>query len=188
MSEIKLITLKCSNCSALLQLSDKLGRFICNYCGAEQLLVNGADGFFFKRLEDKLESLEKTTEKGNVELALKRLREDLRLKMVQLEELKIEKAEALLLLDSRKETVIGTLVSVAVCQAIVLKLDMAFYVYICLQTAILIAALYQVHILGAVQKGREEIKKKYQPDFEIISSEIAALEVKIRKKKKIVDD
>jgi DNA-directed RNA polymerase subunit RPC12/RpoP len=187
MDSINMISLKCASCSASLQLSDKLNRFICNYCGTEQLLVNGLDGFFLRRLEDRLDSLEKTTEKGNIELALRRLREDLRLKLVQLEAISEEKAAALQNLESRKDSVKGTLVCAAIAQAVILKKDLAVSIYQWVQAAVILTALYQVHILGVVQKGRDELVRKYQPILERIRDEVAAIELKIRKKTRIVD-
>lgn len=185
--KINLIALKCTNCSATLKLSDRLDRFICNYCGTEQLLVHDTSGYSFKRIEDKLDSLEKATEKGNAELALKRLREDLQIKMVQIASIEEEKAENLRKMEEEREKSIKTIVVTAFVQMVILKQDMLFFAYIGFQIAILAILLYQLHYLGRLQKQKREIFNEYKPKFELLADEVQTLEIKIKNKIKIVD-
>lgn len=186
-SSINLISLKCVNCSATLELSDRLDRFICNYCGTEQLLVHNTSGYAFKRLEDKLDSLERATEKGNAELALKRLREDLQLKMVQLNAIEEEKARTINLVEGEREESIRNIVMAAFFQLIILKFDINFTAYMGLQVAILAILLYQLHYLSVLQKRKKDVFADFKPQFEHINDEIKALELKIKNKIKIVD-
>lgn len=187
MTEMNLITLKCSNCSASLKLSDKLNRFICNYCGTEQLLSHNASGFFFKRLEEKMESLEKATEKGNAELALKRLREDMDCKTRQLEAVHEEKVDSLHLLKGKRESAITTAVVATFFQAIILKVDSGIGIYLFFQLGILGTIFFVIHDLGKIQKEKDAIILKYRPELERINNEIEFIEIKIKKKIKFVD-
>jgi len=187
MANVNLITLRCSNCSASLQLSDKLDRFICNYCGTEQLLVSGADGYFFKRLEDRLDSLEKTTEKGNTELALKRLREDLRVKHSQIEAIREDRETCISRLASDRESVFFQLIGTAFAQAVIFKVDMSVSIYLFWQTCLVIAALYLIRSLSQLQKSREQHEKSFHNEHATLKDEIAAIELKIKNRLKIVE-
>ncbi len=187
MDKINLITLKCSNCSAALKISDHLDRFICNYCGTEQLLVRENDGFAFKRIEAKLESIEKATERGNAELALKRLREDLQIKMVQYDAIEREKNEKLRNIEQDRELSIKTLVAAGFFQMIGLKFDIQFAYYTGFQVSILAILLYQLHQLGILQENRQKVFGAYKPDLEQVNNEIEKIEIKIKNKIKIVD-
>lgn len=184
---INLISLKCSNCSANLELSDKLNRFICNYCGTEQLLVHGTDGYSFQRLEQKLENIEKVAEKSAAELALKRLREDLQLKMVQINAIIEDKGTKIRGVEEERELSIKTIIGAAFFQLVILKFDMNFTTYLGFQGAILLVLLYQLHYLGVLQQQKKKILEQFQPELTQVADEIKALELKIKNKIKIVD-
>lgn len=186
-AKINLISLKCTNCSATLKLSDQLDRFICNYCGTEQLLVHDTSGYSFRRLEEKLDSLERATEKGNAELALKRLREDLQLKMVQLNAIEEDKAQKINLIEGEREVSIKTIVAAAFFQMIILKFDFPFTTFVGLQVAVVGVLMFQLHYLGALQNRKKKLFEEFKPQFECVNNEIQTLEIKIKNKIKIVD-
>lgn len=186
-ASVNLISLRCVNCSANLELSDKLDRFICNYCGTEQLLIHDTSGYSFKRLEDKLDKIEKATEKGNVELALKRLREDLQLKMVQLNAMEEEREQKLNQIGREREDSYKNIVAAAFFQLIILKFDFPFSTYVGLQIMVLGILLYNLRYLGILQTRKSDIFQEFMPDFERVNNEIRTLEIKIKNKIKIVD-
>lgn len=188
MNKVNLISLKCANCSAALEISDRLNRFICNYCGTEQLLQHDTDGYFFKRLEDRLESLEKAAEKGNIELALKRMREDLQLKMVQYEAVGEEKKKSRDAAIAKQNSIYRNLFLLAICQAFILYIDVRFSMYFIFQIAIMVDLSRQMHLAGEGKINRKDLEKKFDNDLEVIKNEINMLELKIRKRKRQVDD
>ncbi|PKL40160.1 MAG: hypothetical protein CVV41_20305 [Candidatus Riflebacteria bacterium HGW-Riflebacteria-1] len=187
MENISLITLKCSNCSASLQISDKLDRFICNYCGTEHALLHNAGGFFFRRLEEKLDNLEKATEKGNAELAIKRLRSDLATRTHQFEVVVSEKEDLMQMLDSRRADAITSIVVTTVIQAAILAINFPLHIYAVAQLVVVINVFYQMSQIGRIQKERQKIAETFRPELERIRGDIDVLEIKIRKKIKLAD-
>ncbi|MBU1109691.1 MAG: hypothetical protein KKB51_23625 [Candidatus Riflebacteria bacterium] len=187
MENITLISLKCSNCSAALQISDKLDRFICNYCGTEHALLHNSGGFFFRRLEERLENLEKVTEKGNAELAIKRLRSELATRTHQLQGLTEEKDDLMKLLNSRRADAITSIIVTALIQAALLAINLSFSVYAVAQVAVLGNILYQMSQINKIQHERQKTAEKYRPETERIRDDIDILGIKIKKKVKLAD-
>ncbi len=187
MKEINLITLKCSNCSASLKFSDKIDRFICNYCGSEQLVMHNSDGFFFKKLEKKMADLERATERGNAELAIKRLKEDLDSAFFQLKGVQEKKSDLIFLLNNRRENSKMVLIGTAFLQMAILAFDFSFSIYIVFQVIIISTFFYQMRVLNIVQVEEEKVVKEFRPEIERISNEIEQVEIKIRKKVKFID-
>lgn len=187
MDNISLITLKCSNCSASLQISDQLDRFICNYCGTEHALLHNAGGFFFRKLEDRLDSLEKATEKGNAELAIKRLRSDLASRTHQFEVMVSEKDDLMKLLDGRRSDAVTSLIVSVAAQAAVLAINFPLQIYAIAQITVIGNILYQMSLINKVQKERHKTAERFRPELERIRGDIDVLEIKIRKKIKLAD-
>ena len=187
MDNITLITLKCSNCSASLQISDKLDRYICNYCGTEHALLHNSGGFFFRRLEEKLDNLEKITEKGNAELAIKRLRSDLATRTHQYEVMMSEKDDLTRLLDSRRADAVTSIIVTAAVQAAILAINFPLQIYALAQLAVVINVFYHLSLIGKIQAERQKTAEKFRPELERIRGDIDVLEIKIRKKIKLAD-
>ncbi|KAF1080513.1 MAG: hypothetical protein GQF41_2923 [Candidatus Rifleibacterium amylolyticum] len=187
MENVTLITLKCSNCSASLQISDKLDRYICNYCGTEHALLHNSGGFYFRRLEEKLDNLEKITEKGNAELAIKRLRSDLTTRTHQYEVMIKEKDDLMRLLESRRSDAVSTIIVAAVAQAAILTVNFPLQIYSAAQLAVVFTMIYQLSQISKIQTERQKTAEKFRPELERIRDDIDVIEIKIRKKIKLAD-
>ena len=75
--EPKIISLKCANCGAKLEIDEKMDRFSCAYCGIEQY-VERRGGTVSLRLVDAIRKVQAGTDKTAAELALRRLDEELK--------------------------------------------------------------------------------------------------------------
>lgn len=187
MEDVRLITLKCSNCAAPLQISDKLDRFICNYCGTEHALLHNSEGFYFKRLEERLDKLERITEKGNAELAIKRLRSDLTTRTHQYEVMVSEKEDQMRLLDSRRADAVTSIILTAAIQGAILMVNFPVQIYILAQIAVIINIFYQLSQIGKIQSERQKTAEQFRPELERIRDDIDVLEIKLKKRIKLAD-
>jgi ribosomal protein S27AE len=187
MEDVRLITLKCSNCAAPLQISDKLDRFICNYCGTEHALLHNSEGFYFRRLEERLDKLEKITEKGNAELAIKRLRSDLATRTHQYEVMVSEKEDQMRLLNSRRADAINSIIVMAAIQGALIMGNFPLQMYVIGQIVVVIYILYQLSQIGKIQSERQKTAEKFRPELERIRDDIDVLEIKIKKRIKLAD-
>ena len=187
MDNISLVTLKCSNCSASLQISDKLDRFICNYCGTEHALLHNSSGFFFRKLEEKLDNLERVTEKGNAELAIKRLRSDLATRTHQLEVLVSEREDMMNLLAGRRADAVTSIIVTTAFQAVILAINFPLQIYAVAQIVVVANVFYQMSQINNIQKERQKTSEIFRPELERTRDDIDVLVIKIRKKVKLAD-
>ena len=74
---ISIITLKCANCGANLEISPEMEQFACGYCGASQVVERSGGTVRLKLLTDAISKVQAGTDKTAAELAIRRLREDL---------------------------------------------------------------------------------------------------------------
>lgn len=75
---INTVALKCPNCSAGLQISLKMSSFACGYCGASQIVERSGGVITLKLLTEAISRVEAGTDKAAAELALIRLKDELR--------------------------------------------------------------------------------------------------------------
>jgi divalent metal cation (Fe/Co/Zn/Cd) transporter len=150
-------------------------------------LLHNSGGFYFRRLEEKLDNLEKVTEKGNAELAIKRLRSDLATRTHQYEVMIGEKEDLMRLLDSRRADAVTSIIVTAAIQGAIVMGNFPLQMYVIAQIVVVINILYQLSRIGKIQSERQKTAEKFRPELERIRNDIDVIEIKIRKKIKLAD-
>ena len=79
MSESKLVTLSCPNCAGRLTIDFTQELFACGFCGANVRVERSGGTVSLSKITDVMASLQRGTDKAAAELALPRLKEELRI-------------------------------------------------------------------------------------------------------------
>lgn len=70
---INIISLKCSSCGAILEISPDMEHFACGYCGVEQIVERRGGTVALKQVSEAIARVQKATDKTAAELAIRRL-------------------------------------------------------------------------------------------------------------------
>lgn len=73
---MKILSLKCVNCGAGLDVRQEINTFACSYCGAQQEVERSGGIVSLRRLEESLDAVKSGTSRTASELALSRLQAD----------------------------------------------------------------------------------------------------------------
>ena len=71
------ITLSCPSCGGKLQLTDRIERFACSYCGQEHVVNRGGGIVSLSPVVEGMKNIQKGVDKTASELAIKRLLEEI---------------------------------------------------------------------------------------------------------------
>lgn len=74
---MQVVSLKCVNCGAGLEVKQDIEDFACGYCGIQQHVERGGGIVSLRRVEETLDEVKLGTNRAASELALTRLRSDL---------------------------------------------------------------------------------------------------------------
>ena len=70
---MKIVSLKCANCGASLDIGPDVEQFACGYCGAQQVVQRSGGIVSLRRMENTLREVKHGTDRTASELALQRL-------------------------------------------------------------------------------------------------------------------
>jgi ribosomal protein S27AE len=74
---MKVVSLKCVNCGASLEIGPHVDNFACGYCGTQQRVDRGGGIVSLRKIETTLSEVRQATDRTASELALVRLQGDL---------------------------------------------------------------------------------------------------------------
>jgi hypothetical protein len=74
---VKLLTLKCPNCSASLEIFPDMDSFACGYCGSQQMVQRRGGTISLKLVTDAIEKVQHGTDRTASELAIQRLTKEI---------------------------------------------------------------------------------------------------------------
>jgi DNA-directed RNA polymerase subunit RPC12/RpoP len=74
---VKLLTLKCPNCSASLEIFPDMDSFACGYCGSQQMVQRRGGTILLKLVTDAIEKVQHGTDRTASELAIQRLTKEI---------------------------------------------------------------------------------------------------------------
>jgi ribosomal protein S27AE len=74
---MKVVSLKCVNCGASLEIGPHVDNFACGYCGTKQRVDRGGGIVSLRKIETTLSEVRQATDRTASELALVRLQGDL---------------------------------------------------------------------------------------------------------------
>ena len=77
MSEMKLVSLKCPNCSGKLDIGLSIETFACGYCGANVAVERGGNIVALRLLTDAMMGVQRGTDRTAAELAIRRLTDEI---------------------------------------------------------------------------------------------------------------
>jgi hypothetical protein len=100
---MKVVSLKCVNCGASLEIGPAVDNFACGYCGTQQHVDRGGGIVSLRKIETTLSQVRQATDRTASELALVRLREELAF----LRSRQAEEVNALRATDERENGFIG---------------------------------------------------------------------------------
>lgn len=70
---MKVVSLKCANCGAGLEIGPDIEQFACSYCGAQQVVERSGGIVSLRKIATTLNEVKQATDRTASELALKRL-------------------------------------------------------------------------------------------------------------------
>jgi ribosomal protein S27AE len=74
---MKILSLKCVNCGAGLEVKQDISEFACGYCGIQQQVERGGGIVSLRRVEEALDDVKLGTNRAASELAIARLQTDI---------------------------------------------------------------------------------------------------------------
>lgn len=77
MNDMKLVSLKCPNCSGALEIGPSIDTFACGYCGANVQVERGGNIVALMLLTDAMIGVQRGTDRTAAELAIRRLSEEI---------------------------------------------------------------------------------------------------------------
>jgi len=184
--EAKIISLKCSSCSGLLQVNERFDKITCTYCGSEQLIIKSENNnVSLKKIEDKLSSVTSSSNKTAAELAITRLEKDLKLATFEYDDSFGE-------LDKKTVAARDKIVSYEGIQIIC---GIGFFASVFLMGANWILASVVIglpvagicrHQIKSIEKELENLKKKYVPKHQELVKQIYEMRESLEKNLEIV--
>ncbi len=100
---MKILSLKCVNCGAGLEVKPDIDDFACGYCGVQQHVERSGGIVALRRLEEALDDVKLGTNRAASELALTRLQADVAAILAQRD----NEVSALRAADLKNDTIIG---------------------------------------------------------------------------------
>jgi len=100
---MKVISLKCVNCGATLDIGPGVDNFACSYCGTQQHVERSGGIVSLRRIETALSGVQQATDRTASELALVRLKQEMTSIRIEVE----TKVKALREADEKENVAIG---------------------------------------------------------------------------------
>jgi hypothetical protein len=72
------ITLSCPSCGAKLKITNDIDRFACSFCGNEHIVKRDGGVIVLKPIMDRLDKIDSSTDRTASELAINRLKEEIK--------------------------------------------------------------------------------------------------------------
>lgn len=184
--EAKIISLKCSNCSGLLQVNKRLDKIICTYCGSEQLIIKSENNnISLKKIEDKLSSVASSSSKTAAELAITRLEKDLKLAAFEYDDSFGELDKKTVAARDKISTYEGIQIICGIGFLASVILMGADWILISVVIGLPVAALCHSQI-KSIKKELENLKKKYVPRHQKLVKQIYDMRESLEKNLEIV--
>lgn len=112
---MNILSLKCMNCGAALEVVQDIDHFACSYCGTQQQVQRSGGIVSLRRLEESLEEVKSGTNRAASELALSRLHADIASICAQRD----DQIRALEAAEKRSNAIIGWAVIISVAATVV---------------------------------------------------------------------
>jgi ribosomal protein S27AE len=188
--QIKVVTLKCANCGASLQVGTSVNDLACGYCGSHQQVIREGGSISLEKFADSLASVGRSADRAAAELAIPRLTREIEQERQQRTSVAAEGEAKIKAIDEGSDVILGGVFLVALLIGVVLvygaSANFNILIVIC-GVALAGAAFILIYIKPRRAKIVDQEHRKMESALVEIDSRIEAIERSLQENTRIAN-